>query len=383
MKDKQKQGFTLIEALLVIAIIGVLTSMSLLVLADAANSAKVSRAKVQIRKINDLVMDRWESFETRPIPFKLDTNLFPALLDPRNAARVRLYAIRELMRLELPDRFTDITAGSVNVTVPMDNGTTVNCSIGNNSLNDFYQRNITATATTQFQGAECLYMVLASIQDEYGNGLDAFSDDEIGDLDGDGMPEIQDPWGMPIEFLRWAPGFSELASDYEGVIGQWSSAPALPDTVYPTTRQRSPIQSNNSIDDPDPFDPLSTDPRLNRVTTITTPPFDDPADNNARNDTFRLVPLIYSAGPNRSYDVWRRDEEDFDFYDFGSGFTLINYTATPPMDAQLLNDPYAGRGLGAGPANDDTPSVGFRIDIDGDQIEGYIDNIDNHFGLEN
>ena len=200
MKNKHKLGFTLVEALLVIAIIGVLTSMSLLVLADAANSAKVSRAKVQIRKINDLVMDRWESFETRSIPFKLDSGVNQALLDPRNVSRVKLYAKRELMRLELPDRYTDILApynltkitntASIDVDVPLDNGTNVTISVGINSLNRFYQDQLSGRQSNQYQGAECLYLILLSIQDEYGNGLDAFSDDEIGDVDDDGMKEI-------------------------------------------------------------------------------------------------------------------------------------------------------------------------------------------------
>jgi hypothetical protein len=50
-------------------------------------------------------------------------------------------------------------------------------------------------------------MIIASIRDLGTNGLDFLREDEIGDLDGDGMPEILDAWGRPIAFLRWPAGF--------------------------------------------------------------------------------------------------------------------------------------------------------------------------------
>jgi prepilin-type N-terminal cleavage/methylation domain-containing protein len=361
----RNHGFTLLELLLVIGIIGVLASMSLLVLADAANSAKISRAKVQIRKINGLIMERWESFETRTVPFKLNPALNPSIRDARNAARIRLYALRELMRLELPDRYTDILPlnadppavnGTLQIPVPLDDGSAVQFQIGANSLNRFYRSQIQANFTPEFQGAECLYLILLSIQDEYGNGLEAFSDSEIGDVDEDGMKEILDPWGTPIDFLRWAPGYSETSED---LAASWTPPPTIPSAAV-----RSPVQSGDPVNDPDPTDPLRADLRYQDTSVLT----DDP---------YRLVPLIYSAGPDRSYDVWRRDEIDHGFHDFGSGESqLVNYT--DPNLYEYPNDPYWGVGL----VNDTTPSVGFRVDWDGDWIEGYYDNIDNHFGLE-
>ena len=71
------------------------------------------------------------------------------------------------------------------------------------------------------------------------------------------MPEILDPWGKPIYFLRWAPGF---ASDLQD----------------PSRRA------------PDPFDPLRIDPRW--------------ASDDAEKP-FALFPLVYSAGRDRDYGV--------------------------------------------------------------------------------
>ncbi len=150
----KKSGFTLIEALLVIAIIAVMSSMSLMVLADAANSAKISRAKVQIRKINDLIMDRWEEFQSRPLPFRSPIR-FPPLCGTKNNGRIRLYALRELMRLEMPDRYTDILSGAQEIPFELydANGNLVDphpapmvpqfFNVGSNSLHDFYMRQLT------------------------------------------------------------------------------------------------------------------------------------------------------------------------------------------------------------------------------------------------
>lgn len=391
----RRRGFTLVEVLLVIAIIGVLTSMSMLVLADAANSARISRTKVQIRKLNDRIMERWEEFETRMLPFKLP---YGSTRDPRDASRIRLFTLRVLMRMELPERMSDIVfvdpgvnldsdvtpadllsmsdyyrqvdglGNLVNpIPVPMTSGTPfiIPREAFLNPLNDFYYRevvravqyfasvngrNMTWRELLSNQGAECLYLIMKSIQDVYGNALDAFSDSEIGDLDNDGLQEVHDAWGMPIVFHRWAPGLSEN--------GTGSSSQTI-----------SPIQSGISSQDRDPFDPLLSDVRFFDVQYLGL------ASEKPDNDTFRLVPLIYSPGPNREYDIWARNE--FDRTAFDGADRYVNYTFPSP-EVGLVNDPYWGWGLDA----DTVPSVGYRMDVDGNGTEGYFDNIDNHFGLE-
>ena len=387
-----RRGFTLVEALLVIAIIGVMAGMSLVVLADAANSAKISRTKVQIRKINDQIMARWEEFESRPIPFRLDTSSNSALNNARDAARVRLCMLRAIMRMELPERMSDIIfvdsavdptadvtpADLLSLTdyyfiptnaiqVPMNTGAPFQLPARafRNSLNDFYYqevfrsvqvfasvngRNMTWGELLSNQSAECLYLIMKSIQDEYGNALDAFADTEIGDFDNDGLMEIHDPWGTPIAFQRWAPGLSEFG-------------------IQSTSQKISPIQSGVSQEDPDPFDPLLSDVRFFDVDYLGLPA------EKVDNDSFRLVPLIYSAGPDRKFDIWTRDE--FDRSAFDGGDRLVNYSFPSP-ELGLVNDPYWGWGL----ESDTVPSVGYRMDVDNNSVEEYYDNIDNHFGLE-
>lgn len=164
------------------------------------------------------------------------------------------------------------------------------------------------TWTPEHQQAECFYLILSSIRDGGTTGLDFFTEDEIGDADGDGMPEILDPWGVPIYFLRWAPGFR---SDIQpGDIG---------------TTDGDAGEGNG-----DPFDPLKVDPRWQ--------------DGEPDNDPFVLYPLIVSAG---------RDG------DFGMLFNLsISFdpsSSTYQYDDPYFSDPSTGNQLGAatGPGSAD------------------------------
>jgi len=136
--------------------------------------------------------------------------------------------------------------------------------------------------------------------------LDYFKESEIGDVDGDGLREILDPWGNPIEFLRWAPGFV------------------------------SDLQPHDPVASPDPFDPLDMDR-----------PSGGPREN------YRLVPLIYSAGPDGIYDVVSDDNPP------------ISYATIVPR-----NDPYytfGGRQLGE------------AVDVNSDGEFDNFDNVNNHF----
>ncbi|HIA19133.1 MAG TPA: type II secretion system protein, partial [Planctomycetaceae bacterium] len=238
----QRSAFTLIELLTVISIIGVLSSMVLFALFSVAENARKQRTKAQIAKIHELISGRWESYLTRPMPIKIPprtTHKGSTILidggigqfrwkpgqptNPRAAALVRLIALQELMRLEMPDRIADITG--LKSSTPKDQfkfarnpfDKRLDSDPGKliwregSSLSRAHELRRTGTGkwTPTFQSAECLYMILASIQDGDTNGLDFFREREKGDVDSDGMPEILDGWGQPIDFLRWAPAYSD------------------------------------------------------------------------------------------------------------------------------------------------------------------------------
>ena len=61
-------AFTLVELLIVIAIIGVLTAMSLSLLGSASNDAKVSATQARMSQITSILQLQMEDYEVRRLP---------------------------------------------------------------------------------------------------------------------------------------------------------------------------------------------------------------------------------------------------------------------------------------------------------------------------
>jgi prepilin-type N-terminal cleavage/methylation domain-containing protein len=307
------RGFTLIELLVTITIIGILAGVALGALQAARQAAREASTKALIAKLDHVIMQRYDSYLTRRVP--ISTRGFP----PKVAAEFRLVALRDLMRMEMPERWTDVDNGPLDFPVPSwswPSGTNV-ATLGDGSwkvtlptgrilhipprlarpgMVAVYAQKLQAARANhptdqvgEFGPAECLYMIVALGMPE---AMEHFSPSEIGDADEDGLPEFHDAWGRPIMFLRWAPGFTD-----------------------------SEIQTGDPINDHDPFDTRGVDP-----------------------DAVRLIPLIYSAGRDKEWDL------------------------DPSKDYVFGGDPMA---LNA------SPLPGTPVDEDGDGLN-HLDNIDNH-----
>jgi prepilin-type N-terminal cleavage/methylation domain-containing protein len=307
-----RRAFTLMELLIVIVLIGMLVGLALSALSGAAENAREDRTRSIIAKLDSFLGEKWDGYRTRSVPIRIGAGN-----TPRQSALIRLNALRELQRMELPDRKSDIANGNALQTnaVPF---------LTNSSLQRQYHRKALAATggdltkwTESHEGAECLYLIVSAMQDGDKNALDSFTADEIGDYDGDGMREIHDGWGRPIEFLRWAPGYRV-------------------DTVG--------LLATQDLATPDPFDPMKIDARW--------------ADASTTNNPFALRPLIYSAGRDHGYDVAA--------YIPAQPPPFLYRATSPP------NDPYH---VPTFPGAVIAGSVG---DID---LDGYIswgDNITNH-----
>ena len=74
--------------------------------------------------------------------------------------------------------------------------------------------------------AEMLYAILVEGQGQLGSvfNRDEFKNSEIGDTDGDGLPEFVDAWGEPIYFFRWPILYpSDLQKGYAPPPGPYGS----------------------------------------------------------------------------------------------------------------------------------------------------------------
>jgi type II secretory pathway pseudopilin PulG len=290
-----------------IAIMGILASLLLGAAAVASEAARNARTKSLIARLHTLVMERYDGYRTQRVELRPDWagNATPVLtginfvpmVDPYRESAARLVGLREVMRLEMPDRWSDIVFAAPNA------GTTIPTSrVGyflqkTPALYSTYARayNRVTTSTNTLTGqpnttaeilenesAECLYLVIMNATGD-GEAPGMFKTTDIGDTDGDGAPEFLDGWGKPIQWLRWAPGFDSDA--------QLSVA-----SLIRTERKDGTAGVAQAIlDDHDPFD-------LFRLDTSTLTSFTAGGEYvGARG--WRLVPLVTSGGGDEEIGI--------------------------------------------------------------------------------
>jgi prepilin-type N-terminal cleavage/methylation domain-containing protein len=370
-------AFTLTELLIVIAIIGLLASSVMFAMWGAMEKAKEARTRTQIAKLNDLLMTRWNSYRTRAISLEWDLSNLSASdrqaiqQNPRLMQEMRLNLLRDLMRFEMPDRREDVSDDPVtfSIGVAPNQVTIQGVSRSLPTLGVNIDRRATQNGTRPFddwteeyEDSECLYMIVASIRDLGTTGLDFLREGEIGDLDGDGMPEILDAWGRPIAFVRWPAGFvAHPGNDFT-----WGTSDDVPQYSDLQTVIVDSVDANYVAPEVyDPFDPLRVDRR---------PAVDIPAAQGSGDGkyyfNFALYPLVFSAGPDgidgivRNNRVQSATTTSFHYYR-----TSQNPHADP---GKGRNDPYSVL-----PGN---PGTGRRLGepFETDGHPGYADNIHNH-----
>lgn len=308
-RQRSRSGFTLIELLVVVMIIGILASFVMVALAGVNQSAKEDRTTVQITKINELLMDKWQTYQYRRMP-SVDKRMVlqQEQVRKRNKTRKqfenwlnnnggngriaqdRLMATREMMRLELPCTKGEVVGpnamGQSHLMDPVKPDT-------RNPLvpalsRAYYQKAVAmtgdltlATWNTDNESAECLYLIVSQLRDADVSALEFFSEQEIGDTDGDSMLEILDAWGNPILWQRWAPAF---VSTLQVPVAQQPEQEDMLD----------PMQVGLAYDHPE------TNYQFNQGRPRA------------------LIPLIFSAGPDEKYGILVADSNSEGWYGVNS-----------------------------------------------------------------
>lgn len=241
---RNRAAFTLVELLLVVAIIAILASLGVGVMAQAQNDASVAATRSRISIIEKILEIELEDYEVRRSPVSLATlSLMAQQLDSdsdRFLLHVKLLKrmiMADLIRAEMPD-------GSIS------GGTNIG-EFPTFALRDFFQRdlNIDVTAFTEMQQgnkpatvaewetwaanylggtvptpanwppirdsnprdiiiedavlkSELLYAMLSRIDVDGVPATDTLGPQAIADTNNNGFNEIVDGWGEPL-FLQW------------------------------------------------------------------------------------------------------------------------------------------------------------------------------------
>ncbi|MFN0198824.1 MAG: type II secretion system protein [Planctomycetaceae bacterium] len=265
---RRRNGFTMIEILVVVGIIALLAALSLMAFRGFVGNARVKATQVTVKKIDEIMhkrmqaFNRWIESQAVEAPGRPDyvhdtdyayLSATPGDEDFRDQALV--LARKNRFREFFPQQFSDVPAGG---SFPPAGFTTAN------------------------QNAECLYYIIMNAQTFGGEAVDdgAFIDAEYADADGDGLMEFVDNWNNPIRYYRWP---TRLIRPGGGSVDLHQGAQLLMGDIPPGSAQTE-----------DPDDPLGL---FSGVTTLpNTQVFEEQFHTP---DTYH-VPLIVSAGQDGS-----------------------------------------------------------------------------------
>lgn len=306
----RKTGFTLVEVLVVMAIIAILVALGIGLLGTAGTAARIERTRVLLKRLDELVKERLQTVD-RDKTFSAKFAAKVALRDSSNAvASPKAYAIlakKALQRASLPVRTLDLLGWDQSGMMDDWDDSPVKKNGG-----------ISAIADADDQ-ASALFAALCPD----GAVPDGVSSDLVATSNGPsstGKLMFVDAWGSPIRLYLWptrlvyggVPSMTPNTSDASILI---SGLPAANDRIY----------------DFDSADPNGFIKNLTYATGTTTPP--GPAvDAGSLHDigAYSMF-LLVSAGPDKALGLTEPNQS-------GSNGHLA-----PVTDASALTDNVTNR----------------------------------------
>ena len=179
------RGFSLTELLVVTTIILVLTSLLATAVLSAQSRQKKYRTEALLEKLDGIVSSQYSSYASRNVDVQTNQS--------------RGQVLRSMVTGDLPDTWEQVEALAAQESVDgLSPHQRAYRAIWNSVTNPQDVKRTNGSA-------ECLFMIV--MQGGIADCLDCrMSKIDVGDQDGDNMPEFLDAWGMPIGFVLWPTG---------------------------------------------------------------------------------------------------------------------------------------------------------------------------------
>ncbi len=251
--NRRRAAFTLVELLLVVAIIGVLASLALAVVAGAQNEARRSATVARLGQIRAMMLDRIESYEFRRVP--LDLQRFKVgddgsgTLNRDEVRQVNNRIIADMINTEMPRAEAGGLGSNLGIFPSNKLQNWLRNVLGNRTMDEpeyppgtrcsealikelgydngrgqesMILRQLRSLALQKSRNfldtsSEGLWFVLLTTDVDGTSGVDALGSRAFADDDGDGLMSVVDAWNDEIEFAFYvADENGNLYSDARG-----------------------------------------------------------------------------------------------------------------------------------------------------------------------
>jgi len=302
----RRSGFTLLEILVVTAIIAVLSALSIAAFGSIVGMARESATRSTLAKIQALVDARADGYARlckRPYIVTSSIERFlTGQMFPTNPAAADIAARKLLAAKYFPQSAGDL----------LDPGIVINKRTVQRGMYAIYPKLVDvagALVNPNITPAEVLYHVLTeSTLCGPPIGLDSFGPHEVGDVNANGLPEFLDGWGKPIVLYRWPTRLIRPAGQTAGSVAPLLTAADLANVslVIPLLPGNVPTAGDSDLGR-DPDDPLRTLWAATQAATLERMTFPGTSIAGPTPSTW-WTPLAVSAGPDGVFGMFAPDD---------------------------------------------------------------------------